>query len=267
MTGPLRSLATFPTLFSMRSKGCAFPPTIFPGSSSPGNLQGQNRNSPGMSESSRISSLCAAHGWRWKTEGLSRSGFRIRFLGNLKAGQKRAVAELKEHETGVLVAPAGSGKTVMACAMIGQWKVPTLILVNRRTLLEQWIDRIASFLTIERKEIGLWQGIRQRLNGKVDIAMIQSIAHSDEPKRIFRDYGAVIIDECHHVPAATVEGLMKGVFISLHTWPHRHSQKKGPSRETPLLSVRSHSSFLQRCTGFSLCEIRVYPNDRISAAR
>ncbi len=210
MTGPLRSLATFPNPIFYEKQRLRFPTYNIPRFIFSGEIYKDRIVIPrGCLES--VEDLFAMCGARLEVEDrrLESKRFRIRFLGNLKAGQKRAVAELKEHETGVLVAPAGSGKTVMACAMIGQWKVPTLILVNRRTLLEQWIDRIASFLTIERKEIGLWQGIRQRLNGKVDIAMIQSIAHSDEPKRIFRDYGAVIIDECHHVPAATVEGLMK----------------------------------------------------------
>ncbi len=46
------------------------------------------------------------------------------------------------------MAPPGAGKTVMACKIIADCKVSTLILVHRQPLLEQWKERISSFLKI-----------------------------------------------------------------------------------------------------------------------
>ncbi|NBV32182.1 MAG: hypothetical protein EBR93_06590, partial [Bacteroidetes bacterium] len=101
-------------------------------------------------------------------------GFRIKFTGELQSEQKSAINDLKEHDIGILSAPPGSGKTVMACAMIAHWKKPVIILVHRQNLLDQWIERLTTFLDIDKKEIGVWMGSKKKMHHKVDIAMMRS---------------------------------------------------------------------------------------------
>ena len=107
------------------------------------------------------------------------------------------------------IAPPGSGKTVIACALIAKRKTSTLILVNRQTLLDQWLQRLQTFLGLSPKEIGQMRGARKKLTNRIDIAMIQTLSNLESPGAFFRSYGAVIIDECHHVPAVTLEALLK----------------------------------------------------------
>ena len=210
LIGPIRALATFPNPVFYEKQRLRFPTYNVPRFIFSGEVYKDRVVLPrGCFEAVKV--LFTACGARLEVEDrrMESKRFRIKFTGNLRGGQKQAIAELKQHEIGVLVAPPGSGKTVMACAMIGYWKAPVLILVNRQALLEQWAAQIASFLTIERKSVGQWRSRSRKLGRKVDVAMIQSFANCDDPKRIFRDYGAVIVDECHHVPAVTVEALMK----------------------------------------------------------
>ena len=54
----------------------------------------------------------------------------------------------QKKEFGVIVAPPGSGKTVMAIKIIAEKQQPALIIVHRKQLLEQWVDRIEAFLGI-----------------------------------------------------------------------------------------------------------------------
>ena len=98
---------------------------------------------------------------------------------------------------------------MIACSIIAKRKTPTLILVNRQVLLAQWLERIQQFLGLDKKEIGQWRGSPKKVKGKVDIAMIQTLANHENPKSFFRDYGLVVIDECHHIPAVTLEALLK----------------------------------------------------------
>jgi superfamily II DNA or RNA helicase len=131
------------------------------------------------------------------------------FFGNLYAEQQEAVHTMLEHDHGVLLAPPGAGKTVMACSIISARKTRTLILVHRKPLMEQWIARMSEFLGLEKNRIGIWGSKKCHSDQPVVVAMMQSILRSASPSQIFDEFGQVIIDECHHVPASSFEALMK----------------------------------------------------------
>lgn len=149
----------------------------------------------------------------------------ISFIGNLTNQQSLAINELKKSDIGILCAPPGAGKTVMGCALIAERRVPTLILVHRQPLLEQWIDRMGSFLGISSKEIGVLRGTKKKLTGRIDIAMIQSLTRKEDISEIVENYAQIIIDECHHIPAASFEDIMKQIparyVVGLTATPYR----------------------------------------------
>jgi hypothetical protein len=131
------------------------------------------------------------------------------FSGKLYPEQQIAVDTMLSHEHGVLLAPPGSGKTVMACSMIAARKTRTLILVHRKPLMEQWIARISTFLLIDKNCIGVWGSKKCNTDQPVVLAMIQSMMRHPEPSAFFDGFGQVIIDECHHLPAVSFEAVMK----------------------------------------------------------
>lgn len=122
--------------------------------------------------------------------------------------REAAVRELLRHDEGVLVAPPGSGKTRMACAVIAARSVPTLVLVHRRPLLDQWRLELQRSLGLSSREIGQLGGGRKRRSRVVDLAMIQSL-QPDAASEVFADYGQVVVDECHHVPAVSFDGVIR----------------------------------------------------------
>jgi hypothetical protein len=115
----------------------------------------------------------------------------------LSPNQDAAVRELLCHDEGVLVAPPGSGKTRMACAAIAARGTPTLVLVHRKPLLDQWRLELQRCLGLNAKEIGQLGGGRKRRSRIVDLAMIQSL-RPGEGAEVLDDYGHVVVDECHH---------------------------------------------------------------------
>jgi len=104
---------------------------------------------------------------------------------------------------GIIVAPPGSGKTIIGLKLIEQKQQPALIITHRKQIAEQWIDRIETFFGIPKKEIGkIGQG-KMKIGKQITIALIQTLVKKIEngSKELKSAFGIVIIDECHHIPA------------------------------------------------------------------
>jgi len=165
------------------------------------------------------------------------------FTGTLTDDQEAAVAALAAHDLGVLVAPTGAGKTVMACALIARLATPTLILVHTKPLAEQWRQRLGTFLGLARRQIGQLGAGRARTGGIVDLATPQTLARRNNPAEVFAGYGLVIVDECHHLPAVSFEKAVREAanrrWIGLTATPRRRDgmeailhMQLGPIRHT-----------------------------------
>lgn len=61
------------------------------------------------------------------------------------------------------------------------------------------------FLGLDSKDIGQIGAGKQRANGRIDVAMIQSLVRRDAVSDLVEGYGHVIVDECHHLPAVSYE--------------------------------------------------------------
>lgn len=129
----------------------------------------------------------------------------VEFQGTLRLGQTAAVDQLTQHDTGVLSATTAFGKTVVAAWLIAQRNVSTLVLVHRRQLLDQWVDRLTEFLNVEESDIGRIGGGRRKPTGRIDVAIIQSLVRKGVVNDCVADYGHVIVDECHHLSARSFE--------------------------------------------------------------
>lgn len=129
----------------------------------------------------------------------------VSFNGALRPEQQKAAKALLAHDTGVLAATTAFGKTVIAAWLIAQRGVNTLVLVHRQQLLEQWIERLSSFLGLPVKMIGRVGGGRKKLMGTVDVALMQSLIHKGEVDERVRAYGHLVVDECHHLSARSFE--------------------------------------------------------------
>jgi superfamily II DNA or RNA helicase len=141
----------------------------------------------------------------------------IKFNGTLYPDQKNAAMVLLGHDNGILAATTAFGKTVVACYVMAQRKVNTLILVHRRQLQEQWKIRLEQFLDIDSSQIGLIGAGKRKPMGKIDIAIIQSLSKKRVVDDIVAGYGYLIVDECHHISAPSFEAItrqFKGKYIS-----------------------------------------------------
>ena len=149
---------------------------------------------------------------------------KVSFNGELRPDQQMAVTALLNDRIGTLSAATAFGKSVVAANIIAQRKSNTLILVHTKALMEQWQSVLAKFLTIEcdapiekprRGRKRIWSPIgcvgsgKDRRSGLIDIAIMQSLTDGDSVKECVRDYGMVIVDECHHLSAFSFERIMR----------------------------------------------------------
>ncbi len=130
------------------------------------------------------------------------------FHGELTPLQDAAGRALLSHDQGVLVAPPGVGKTVLATWLIARRRRSTLVLVHLRPLLEQWVTQLALFLGLDEETIGRIGDGKREPNGRLDVAMVQSLVKGEAVDDIVASYGHVIVDECHHASAWSVERVL-----------------------------------------------------------
>ncbi len=195
----------------------------------------------------------------------------VSFLGELAEYQVEPARALLADDHGVLIAPPGSGKTVMGIHAIASRRRNTLVLVHRTQLLDQWRSQLATFLDVKPKEIGQLGGGKRKLTGSLDVAMIQSLVRRDEVHEAVGRYGHVLVDECHHVPAVSFERVLREVrarFITGLTATPQRRDGHDPILEYQLGPVRARIDsramadrrpfdhrLVVRETGFTLAEM------------
>lgn len=133
----------------------------------------------------------------------------VDFLGTLRPDQDAAIHALMPYDTGILCAPTAFGKTVTAAALIARRRVNTLVLVHRTELLRQWQARLQTFLGVGKEVVGTIGGGKPKTTGQIDIAVMQSLSRKGEISDLIKNYGQVIVDECHHLSAVSFEALLR----------------------------------------------------------
>lgn len=192
------------------------------------------------------------------------------FHGTLSDIQQQTVDELMLHDIGIFVAPPGSGKTVVGAWLAAARNCSTLVLVHRKPLLDQWVAQLSRFLDLSPKEIGTIGSGKNKANGILDVAMMQSLIRKDEVADLVANYGQIIVDECHHLPAFSFERVLGEVkakyVVGLTATPYRRDGHQpiihlqcGPTRfSLNRKQQASDEDFIRRLilreTGFSLSD-------------
>jgi len=148
------------------------------------------------------------------------------FTATLHPYQTSAVKDMTARRFGVLEAPPGAGKTVIALKIIALRKQPALVIVHTKELMYQWQKRALEFLEISEDQIGLIGDGHKTLGKPLTIAIIHSLYKiAQEVKPLI---GHVVVDECHHIPARTFTdavGLFDAAYmLGLSATPYRRDK-------------------------------------------
>jgi len=150
----------------------------------------------------------------------------LSFRGELRSYQQRAVMDALQKHFGVLVAPCGSGKTIMAAAVMAERRQPTLVIVHTKELMNQWVERISYFLGIPAGDIGIIGAGKENIK-PITVGMVQTLCKRDLDA-IREHFGFIILDECHHVPSTTFTEVVSAFdsfyMLGLSATPYRRDR-------------------------------------------
>jgi len=174
----------------------------------------------------------------------------VSFNGGLYPEQKVAADRLLSYDMGMLAAATAFGKTVVGANLIGRRKVNTLVLVHTVEIMNNWGRDLNQFLTINEElptyttpkgrvkqrdsVIGTFSSQKRATTGIIDIAMIGSLGKDDDINPMVRDYGMIIVDECHHAAAATFENVLRA-SAAKYVYGMSATVKRGDKQERKLL--------------------------------
>lgn len=135
----------------------------------------------------------------------------IKFEGVLFDYQNNIIDKYIEHVGdsggGLLDVEPGKGKTVMALNIISKLKRKTLVIVHKTFLMNQWTERIQTFLPTAK--IGRIQADIIDIEGKdIVLGMLQSLSNKDYPPELWDEFGLCVFDECHHLSAEVFSNIM-----------------------------------------------------------
>ena len=138
----------------------------------------------------------------------------VSFTAQLYPEQQQAADAMLKHDIGILQAATAFGKTAVGAYLVAERSVNTLILVHNREILKNWVEDLQRFLKIDeplpeyttpsgqkrhrKGHIGRLYAAHNSVGGIIDVAMVTSLGNDDEINPLVREYGMVIMDECHH---------------------------------------------------------------------
>ena len=102
-------------------------------------------------------------------------------------------------EVNVISLPTGGGKTVCALYMVAKRKQPTFILVHTKELMYQWQARIKEFLNYD---CGLAGDNKFKIK-QITVGLIRTIINRSKNNNFAKQFGYLIVDECHKCPSST----------------------------------------------------------------
>ncbi len=174
----------------------------------------------------------------------------VSFNGELYPEQTIAAERLLSYDMGMLAAATAFGKTVIGANLIARRKVNTLVLVHTVEIMNNWVRDLNRFLNINEElptyttpkgrvkqrdsVIGTFSSQKKTATGIIDIAMIGSLGKEDDINPMVRDYGMIIVDECHHAAAATFENVLRA-SAAKYVYGMSATVKRGDKQERKLL--------------------------------
>lgn len=129
--------------------------------------------------------------------------------------QKRIIDDcvnlLQQDINFVMRANTGFGKSVVGLDVIATINRPTLIIVPKDDLIDQWLKEISKHLLIPESRIGVIQQDVCDYKGKwIVVAMLHSISKKNRyPAEMYKQFGLVVVDEVDRIPTDTFGACME----------------------------------------------------------
>jgi len=126
----------------------------------------------------------------------------IQWRPEQKERSEQSLALLRQGRNHLFEAPTGWGKTVVGSWIAINFRQPTMIVVTKQDLLDQWKASLV-MLGVPLSDIGHVQADVEDWKGKrVVLGMVQSLMQPDKyPAEMFKYFGLLLLDEVHQMAA------------------------------------------------------------------
>ena len=145
---------------------------------------------------------------------------RLNFIGSLRDIQKEPVEKFIKAATdnlkmgGIISVPCGFGKTIMSIYIACYFKKKTMFISHKDFLNQQFINTVKEFCPTAT--IGLIKQKKVDIEDKdIVIASLQSLAMRTYDENIFKEFGLVIFDECHHISSEVFSRALQKMNIPI----------------------------------------------------
>jgi len=153
----------------------------------------------------------------------------------LRDYQEPAVRALVDYEQGIVEMPTGGGKTQVGLEALRRVDQPTLIIVDRSALAEQWRERIRDVLGAEPGYVGesevdvrpITVALRQAIWARYEQLEKPRWSLVDVEGTFWDLWGVLVLDEVHHTPAETLQDIAQR-FPARYRWGLSATPRRDP---------------------------------------
>jgi len=110
--------------------------------------------------------------------------------------QLKSIYAVIEKQRGLILAPTGSGKTILALGVASMFpKARILLLCHSNSIIRQTFKKAKSY---GFNDVSTFGDGSKDISGRISFGTIQTLVNM-EPKSYGAEFDIVIVDECHHV--------------------------------------------------------------------
>src|SRR5690606_3494863 len=127
----------------------------------------------------------------------------------IRAFQRARAEKSRPYGTFCVLASTSTGKTVAQIEMARLLGQKTLVLCKSNLIRRSWQEDLFKYLGIHKEDVGIIQQKTWEIGDHFTLSSLATLARrTSRWHEIFAEFGTVVLDEMHNLPAQTIYGFL-----------------------------------------------------------